>query len=429
MAAPLRGDHHHVPMTASARQTWANWANNQRFSVERIARPTSEEELIEVARAQLRAGRPVGMAGSAHSFSPIVETSGLLLETTGVHGVLCADPTTGRADVLAGTTLAQLGRELWAAGLSMKNMGDVDVQTFVGAISTGTHGSGPQWGTLSSTVTGMRLLTGTGELIEIDETQPDLLHAAQVSVGLLGVITRVTMEATGAYRIRESNRVLPLQDVLDAWDDAPAAHRHYSLFWAPTNDSAALYGLPPIPADHCYVKMLTELPVLSDAERSAPVEGPVGGRTGPAHLIYPDTADDEASWIELEYMVDVRCGRDAFLAMRALMQHGFPEAISPIQVRWTRGEPAFLSPHHDHDTCSLSVSGLKRHDWDRFLRAVDETLRPFHPRPHWGKMGYMDPAGFRAAYPELDRFLAIRAELDPHGLFLNDYFREAFSLS
>jgi FAD/FMN-containing dehydrogenase len=416
-------------MGTTERPAWTNWAENQHFGVEQIARPTSEEELIEIAREAILERRPVGTAGSAHSFSPIVETSGLLLETRGVQGVLSADPTSARAEVLAGTTLAQLGRELWEAGLAMKNMGDVDAQTFVGAISTGTHGSGPQWSTLSSTVTGVRLLTGTGELIDIDEGRPDLLHAAQVSVGLLGVITRVTMEAMGAYRLRESNRVLPLSDVLDAWDDAPGAHRHYSLFWAPTNESAALYELPPIPADHCYVKMLEELPVTSEADRVAPVEGPVGGRTGPAYLIYPDTPDDEASWIELEYMVDVRCGRDAFLAMRALMHHGFPEAISPIQVRWTKGEPAFLSPHYGHHTCSLSVSGLKRHDWDRFLRAIDETLRPFHPRPHWGKMGYMDPAGFRAAYPELDRFLAIREELDPHGLFLNDFFREAFSLS
>lgn len=416
-------------MTTAARQTWTNWADNQRFTVERIAHPASEEELIEIARAAILERRPVGMAGSAHSFSPIVETGGLLLEMKGVSGVLSADGATGRADLLAGTTLAQLGRELWDAGLSMQNMGDVDAQTFVGAISTGTHGSGPRWGALSSTVTGVRLLSGTAELIDIDDSRPDLLHAAQVSVGLLGVITRVTIQATPAYRLRESNRILALSDVLDAWDDAPGAHRHYSLFWAPADDSAALYGLPPIPADHCYVKMLEELPVATEADRTAPVEGPVGGRTGPAHLIYPDTADDEASWIELEYMVDAGRGRDAFLAMRALMQHGFPEAISPIQVRWTKGEPAFISPHHGHDTCSLSVSGLKRHDWDRFLRAVDETLRPFHPRAHWGKMGYMDPAGFRAAYPELDRFLAIRAELDPHGLFLNDFFREAFSLS
>jgi FAD/FMN-containing dehydrogenase len=414
--------------TGQRRPTWHNWADNQRFSVEEIARPASEDEAIALTQEAVREGRQIGVAGSAHSFSPIVETSGLLLEMKGVNGVISTDGTTHSAEVLAGTTLKELGRELWHAGLSMKNQGDVDAQTLVGAVSTGTHGSGPEWGTLSSTISALRLVTGTGEILEIDRTSPELLHAAQVSVGLLGLVTRVTMDAAPAYGLRESNRIATLQEVVDNWSDAPSEYRHYSLFWAPTDKSATLYDLPPFPADHCYVKMLDELPVDAGADSEPVTEGTVGARTGPAYLIYPDTTDEGSSWVELEYMVDVERGLDAFMAVRALMRHGFPEAISPIQVRWTRGEPAFLSPHHGHDTCSLSVSGLKKDDWDTFLRAVDETLRPFKPRPHWGKMGYLDAAGIRAAYPDLDRFLAVRSELDPDGLFLNDYFKEVFSL-
>jgi FAD/FMN-containing dehydrogenase len=417
-----------MTMTQPERETWSNWADNQHFSVEEIARPTREDEVVELVQGAVRDRRAIGAAGSAHSFSPVVQTSGLLLEMRGVTGILCTDSAAHRAVLLAGTTLNQLGTGLWQRGLAIKNMGDVDAQTIAGAVSTGTHGSGLQWGSLSSTISALRLVTGTGEVLDIDAGQPDLLHAAQVSLGLLGVITRVTMEATPAYRLRESNRIQPLQEVLDSWDEAPSAYRHYSLFWAPAADSASLYDLPPIPPDHCYVKMLEEVAVESEADRRQVIEGRVGERIGPANLIYPDTTSEHATWIELEYHVDVAAGRDAFLAMRALMQLGFPEAISPIQVRWTKAEPAFVSPHSGHDTCSLSVSGLKRDDWDRFLRAIDETLRPYKPRPHWGKMGYLDAAGFRAAYPDLDKFLAVRAELDPNGLFLNDFFREAFSL-
>jgi FAD/FMN-containing dehydrogenase len=405
---------------------WTNWAGNQQFAAQEIIRPASEDELIDAVRRAVREGKPVGTAGSAHSFTPIVQTSGLLVEMKGVNGTL--SHLDQRAEVLAGTTLHQLGQELWDRGLSMKNQGDVDAQTLAGAISTGTHGSGIRYGTLSSTVRGMRLLAGTGEIIDIDGSQPELLYAAQVSMGLLGVITRLSLDTAPAYRLRESNRMEPVEDVLERWDEAVPQYRHYSLFWAPTEDSAALYDLPYIPPDHCYVKMLDELPVESDQDRLDPPSGPVGGRTGPAYLIYPDTTSEFASWIELEYMVDAKDGKSAFLALRKLMQEKFPDAISPIQVRWTKGEKAFLSPHYGHDTCSLSVSGLKTYDWDRFLRAVDQTLRPWKPRPHWGKMGYMDREGFRATYPELDRFLSVRGELDPLGLFLNDYFRDVLGL-
>lgn len=127
-------------------------------------------------------------------------------------------------------------------------------------------------------------------------------------------------------------------------------------------------------------------------------------------------------------MVDAEAGKEAFLALRALMREHFPEAISPIQVRFTGGEPAFLSPHHGKATCSLSVSGLKKHNWSRFLRAVHETLRPFGPRPHWGKMNFLDHELFTEVYPERARFLAVRQELDPDGLFLNDYTRAVLRL-
>ena len=78
---------------------------------------------------------------------------------------------------------ATLGAPLWDAGLSLANQGDVDAQTISGAIATGTKGSGLQFGSLSSTVRGVRLVNGQGEIVTITEDEPDLLHAAQVSSG------------------------------------------------------------------------------------------------------------------------------------------------------------------------------------------------------------------------------------------------------
>jgi FAD/FMN-containing dehydrogenase len=417
-------------MTVSehGRTTWTNWAGNQQFVPREIVQPTSEQELIATVQQAVKDGQPIGCAGSAHSFSPVVETSGVLIEMRGVSGVLANDSATQRATVLAGTTLKEFGSALWGAGLSMRNQGDVDAQTIVGATSTGTHGSGIEFGSLSSTIVGVRLVTGTGEVRDIDESEPELLRAAQVSLGLLGVITRATIQAMPAYRLKESNRIDSLETVLASWDESIQRYRHFSLFWAPSEESGALYDLPYIPSDHCYVKMLEQLPAASNELRNGPVSGPVGGRTGPAYLIYPDTTDEFATWIELEYMVDAEDGKDAFLAMRKLMLDQFPEAISPIQIRWTKGEDAFLSPHFGADTCSLSVSGLKKHDWNRFLRAIDETLKPWRPRPHWGKMNYLDHQQFIAAYRARHQFLAVREELDPNGLFLSDYWRGVLGL-
>lgn len=415
----------------SSQQTaasWTNWAGNQSFVAGQIAAPSSEDELIALVRDAAAAKRQVGIVGSAHSFTPIVETDGLLIKMEGVNGVLSRDADARTADVLAGTTIKQIGGELWDVGLSMKNQGDIDKQTIVGATATGTHGSGIEFGSLSSAVKGLRIVTGTGELLEIDASRPELLHAAQVSVGLLGVITRVTLDVKPAYYLKESNRIDPLEKVLGEWQEMVDRHRHYSFFWAPTDDAGALYDLPYIPANHCYVKMLEEVAFDPELDRGQPISGPVGGRTGRAYLIYPDTTDEVATWVELEYMVKAQDSIPAFLALRKLMQDQFPQETSPIEMRWTKGEAAYLSPHHGHDTCSISVSGLQKNDWNKFLRAVDDTLRPWAPRAHWGKVGYLDNQRLREVYPKLDEFLAVREELDPHGLFLNDYFRELLDI-
>jgi FAD/FMN-containing dehydrogenase len=416
-------------MTSAPDQlTWCNWAGNEQFAPGEIATPTSEDELVELTQRAVANGRSIGLAGSGHSFSPIVKSTDLLIKVDGVNGIISIDPARHTVDVLAGTTIEQMGRPLWDAGLSLKNQGDIDAQTIAGAVATGTHGSGLDFGSFSSSVRSARIVTGTGDVLDIDASQADLLHAAQVSVGVLGVITRLTLEVAPAYHLQESNRVDPLEKVLDEWDDEIKTHRHYSFFWASCDESGSLYGHPPYPANHCYVKTLDEVEVEPIVDRSQPMEGTVGARTGRGYLIYPDESGENAGWIELEYMVDVSDAKPAFLALRSLIQNQFPEEISPIEVRWTKGEPALLSPHHAHDTCSISVSGLEKHDWRRFLRAVDETLQPWAPRPHWGKVGFLDHKQARALYPRLDDFLAVRAQLDPHGLFLNDYFRGVLGL-
>ena len=68
--------------------------------------------------------------------------------------MLDADRESGLVRVGAGTVLADLNQELADLGLALENLGDIDVQTVAGAISTGTHGTGAGFGNISSRVDG-----------------------------------------------------------------------------------------------------------------------------------------------------------------------------------------------------------------------------------------------------------------------------------
>jgi FAD/FMN-containing dehydrogenase len=402
--------------------TWTNWAGNQSCPA-RVVTPASEDGVVAEVRRALGEGAEVRPAGAGHSFTPVVETRGTVLEMTGLKGVTDIDATRRRVTTLPGTTVGEFGLPLWEAGLALGNQGDIDTQAIAGAIATGTHGSGAALPSFSATLRACRIVNGHGEVTEIDETRPELLLAAQVSVGMLGVMTSLTLEVVPAYRLAERIEHWPLDDVLARWDELFAGHRHFSFFWLPSEASAELYGLA-TPAgrrmtDTCYVK------VYDEAGGDVADDATPGRRVDRAYRIYP--ADFAANFHELEYFVPVGRGREAVGAMRELMLASQPAAVFPLEVRTTAADDAYLSSNYRRATTVISVSGQPGTDYWPYLRSVDRLLGGFGARVHWGKLHFLTPEQLAERYPESARFIAIRRELDPAGVFLNDHLRPLFA--
>jgi FAD/FMN-containing dehydrogenase len=346
-----------------------------------------------------------------------------VLTTDRLRGIAQIDAGRRRVTVLPGTTIGEFGDPLWDAGLALANQGDIDTQAIAGAVATGTHGSGLALPSFSATLRACRVVDGHGEVVEIDESTPDLLRAAQVSVGMLGVMTSLTLEVASAYRLTERIDHRPFADVLAQWDELVAGHRHFSFFWLPSEGSARLYNLatPPGQAmtDTCYVKLYDEAgdDVADDTTPDRRVDR--------SYRIYP--SDFDANFHELEYFVPLERGREAVEAMRELMLASQPAAIFPMEVRTTAADDAYLSSNYGTATTVISVSGQPGHDYWDYLFAVDRLLGQFGARVHWGKLHYLTRAQLAERYPESERFIAIRRELDPEGIFLNEHLRPLFA--
>ncbi len=205
-----------MPMTrAGTATTWRNWAGNQTAAATAVARPTTTAEVAQVVHATRASGGTLKPVGSGHSFTAAAATTGTRLDLTGLHGVTLVDPATKQVRVAAGTPLRVLNVELAKLGLAMPNLGDIDVQTITGALATGTHGTGRSYGCLSTFVTELELVTGTGEVVRCSPSNdPDLFRAAQVGLGALGVVTEVTLQATDAFVLHANERPGQLADVL-----------------------------------------------------------------------------------------------------------------------------------------------------------------------------------------------------------------------
>jgi FAD/FMN-containing dehydrogenase len=401
---------------------WVNWVGNQAFTPGEVAAPREEGEVAELVGRAADRGLGVRVTGARHSFTPVVETDGLLLDLSALSGVVSADAGRRRAVALAGTPIHGFYEPLWREGLALINQGDIDTQQIAGAIATATHGSGPRFTSLSGALRGVTLVTASGEVRVIGADEPELLAAAQVAVGMLGVMTRVELEVTGAYRLKERVDLWSFDEVLERWDELVAEHRHFGLFWLPTEASAALYNLDghgqPM-ADRCYVK------IYDEAAPDEPDDATPGRRVDRCYRIYPMVYD--ANFHELEYFVALERGPEVMRAMRELMLASLPLSVFPMEVRTVGADDAYLSPSYGTATAVISVSGQPGTEYWGYLRAVDALLAQFDARVHWGKLHFLTPERLHALYPRAQDFIAIRRELDPQGVFLNAHLRELFA--
>jgi FAD/FMN-containing dehydrogenase len=85
---------------------WRNWVGNQSFVARHKAEPSSEDELAALVHEASRQNLPIRVAGSGHSFTPVVVTSGLLLSLKNMQGLVSADLDRKRVVVRAGTRMA-----------------------------------------------------------------------------------------------------------------------------------------------------------------------------------------------------------------------------------------------------------------------------------------------------------------------------------
>ena len=399
--------------------SWTNWSGGVTCTPARLAMAESEDALVALFREAERAGWEMRVAGTGHSFVPLCTSAGMLLSLDGMQGVIEADRAAMQATIRAGTKIHQIGAPLTAAGMAMENMGDIDRQSLAGAIGTGTHGTGPTLGNIATQVVGLRLLTASGDYLDCSaERDPDIFAAARVSLGMLGIITRITLCALPAYRLHEHTWVASFDECMDNLDALIAATRHFEFFWSPGEDACAMKALHPTNAERW--------------EEQGPETAPVApGRL--ARYIHPDRADwwyrilpseRTIRFNEMEFAVPAAQGPDCLREIRQLMRKKHPDVTWPVEYRTLHADDIPLSPAYERETVTISIHQDATLSYRPFFADAEAIFRNHRGRPHWGKIHWHSGRELRDLYPRWDEFHALRERLDATGRFLNAYLRE-----
>jgi FAD-linked oxidoreductase len=421
---------------------WNNWSGSVAASPRLIARPRTAAELAALVG---QAGK-VRVVGAGHSFMPLCETGDLLLNLSDYEGAveIAADRKTVWAP--AGWSLKKLTAALWAEGLSLINQGDINPQSLAGAVSTGTHGTGAELGSLSTQACGFRLMTADGRIVECGpDLNPELYQAQRLSLGLLGIAVEIRINVIPAYHLEERVERRPLAEVAERLDELAAATRHMEFFVFPYSDDVIFKTLHPVEArepgrparevgedSEATFKTICDIcaavPVLTPSLQRLMMRmmGKPSRRAGPAYEIFP--SERNIRFEEMEYELPRAAGLPTLKAAMAHIRKRRLPVTFPFEFRLAAGDDIWMSPFNAGPGASISFHQYARMSWRPLFTEMEAVLRDGAGRPHWAKRHTLTTADVHRLYPRAGDFVSACKTWDPTGKFANIHLTQLFGL-
>lgn len=461
-----------------------NFGGNRRFQPGAVLAPGSEEELIEILRANR--GKRIRAAGQLHSWSEVVvgeEVVLLLQHLTRV--TIHASGDEAWAEVEAGCSVKHVLTELNQRGFTLPSVGLITAQTLVGAAATGTHGSGRH--SLSHYIQSVRVASydpAAGEpRIRVIDSGTELL-AARCALGCLGIITSIRIPIRRQYQIEEHIRrydsltqvlqqetAYPLQQfflVPWRWDFFAQQRREvnqprsplawlYRLYWRAGMDVGfhyiilTLVRLLPRRCTKWFYRWVMPLlvpqgwKVVDRSDRQLTMQHQLFRHIEIEIFVKSSQLHEVVQYVTwmLKHLGGETVEPQAEIRERLIQSGLWSELVQmkgvylhhyPICVRKVLPDETLISmtsgvPEPCYALSFISYEHPSRRDgFFRFAKVLAATMATlFEARPHWGKYCPLAADELRRLYPNLDQFAAICAETGSLAVFTNNWLNSVLA--
>ncbi|ROQ39867.1 xylitol oxidase [Frondihabitans sp. PhB188] len=408
-----------------------NWAGTHVYGASRILNPTSVDELRTIVAAEPR----VRALGTRHSFNSVADGPGVLVSPIDIPAdIVVSDDRTSVA-VGAGTRYAVVATELERQGLALHNMGSLPHISVGGATATGTHGSGAANGSLATSVRALEFVTADGSVRTVTRGDADFAGSV-IHLGALGIVSRVTLDVEPSYRVRQDVYLgVPWSSLEGAGlREIMSCAYSVSLFTVYGDDITQMWVKTRIPEGVDDVEMPDELfggkhndnrvAFVSEDDNTTPMDGSVGPWVDRLPHFRIDRNPSNGEEIQTEYFVSLDEGAAAIQAVRTLAAKIQPHLLV-TELRAVAGDDFWLSETQGQDSLCIHFTWAKHVDEvAELIPQIEEVLRPFTPRPHWGKVNTVSASELEERYPRLGEFRALVAKHDPDGKFSGGFLDE-----
>ncbi|NBC02683.1 MAG: FAD-binding protein [Bacteroidetes bacterium] len=413
-----------------------NWAGNLEYSASNYYQPRTLNELQElVARLD-----KLRMLGTRHCFNTVADSTENQISLERIDHFMELDEEAQTVTISAGVTYGELGPFLDERGYALHNLASLPHISVVGACATATHGSGVNNGNLATAVNGIEFMDAGGELHHLTrEEDGDKFNGAVVALGSLGVVTKLTLDVEPAYQMRQFVYLqLPVSELENNFEEIMSAGYSVSLFTDYQSDSVnqvwikqkieGVAAALPDPGQNFFGATLADRHVHPIIEISAEnctrqmgIPGPWYNRLPHFRLEFTPSSGKE---LQAEYFVPQDHAVEAYQQISS-MKSDLEPLLMISEVRTIAEDDLWMSSTSGrpsvafHFTCQQNWDELKK-----VLPVIEEKLRPFDVRPHWGKMFTMSPSRLESVYDRIADFRNLLAEYDPNGKFQNHFVRQ-----
>jgi hypothetical protein len=468
---------------------WQNNTKNVQVDPLECITASSLPDLVNVVMRAQKNRVKVKAVGSGHSWSDICETTGYLVDTHGLNKVVALDATQlhqhprdpKMVKCECGIVIQDLNLYLESVGLALENMGGYAGQTIVGAISTGTHGSGLSLGPIASQVVSLTVVSDNGSVFQVEPkngiTDPQKFHGLEagipvklvqdddwfnscvVGLGYAGLVYSVTLRVAEKYYLEEVREVVSWATVADELrrGDVYQQYRHFEVLVNPYKISkdynclttkrnvtkentpentpryrqlipAMIAGLPL--TGQTLVSVINAVPewtpqIIDAALHLLETEPGRPYRNISYEILNLGPANNQDAYSS-EYAIPIEKTIDAVNCLLTLAEKsarlGRRYHSAPIALRFVASSPRYVAMEWNRQTCTIEIPTLNGTIGGRELIAdIENSLYSFDSRPHWGQLNNLNDANNRLhlMYPKLKKWLEIRQALDKQNMFGN----------
>ncbi|MGO4248607.1 D-arabinono-1,4-lactone oxidase [Paenarthrobacter sp. RAF54_2] len=410
-----------------------NWAGNLEYSSAEVQRPTSVDQLRELVANASR----IKALGSRHSFNNVADTDGIHILLDALPQEISLDPSKGTVKVSGGISYGALCRAVEEQGYAIHNLASLPHISVAGAIQTGTHGSGVGNPSLAGAVESIDLVRANGELVTLTPDDDEFL-ASVVGLGALGIVTGLELAVRPSYQMRQ--RVLtglPWERALSDFANIASAAYSVSFFTNYTGESIpqiwlkALDTEAPLPdlfGATAATAAMHPLPDMSAENCTGQLDEPGKWLDRLPHFRHEFTPSNGEE-LQSEFLLPLEHAPAALEAVRELA-----DKLAPLlfisEIRTVAADEFWLSPFYRQQSVALHFTWKPlQAQVEAVLPELEEALRPFGARPHWGKLFTPSLYDFAALYPRFEDFCSLAVTNDPSGKFRNDLLDSVLGIS